>query len=346
MAKWGEGDTRWIVEQRADATNVNNWHWTEKNARQWSINKLQELLTGLKIENALAACSITEVDRCEGDAVANNRKGKLLFFYEWELILKWEGHLRDADHVKIEGTAIISNFNEEQEASEINVDLTVSTPSPEADRLKDIIMKDARELIRLKLANYIKTLKEDFSKGMILARKSEGKSETKTTKTGDTERLSQVLFEKVPVSKSEQEVKQLRTVKTGTLTMTIKLQCTKEEFYCALTNKEMVEAFTKSGVKMDVEPGGTFELLRGNISGQFLELVPNSKIYQTWRISNWPDGHFSTVLIEIEQLLDGIEVKLTQESIPESHLDTMKDNWNRYYWDAMRGTFGFGAFLA
>ncbi|XP_047115497.1 activator of 90 kDa heat shock protein ATPase homolog 1-like isoform X1 [Schistocerca piceifrons] len=239
MAKWGEGDTRWIVEQRADATNVNNWHWTEKNARQWSINKLQELLTGLKIENAL-----------------------------------------------------------------------------------------------------------DFSKGMILARKSEGMSETKTTKTGDTERLSQVLFEKVPVSKSEQEVKQLKTVKTGTLTMTIKLQCTKEEFYCALTNKEMVEAFTKSGVKMDVEPGGTFELLRGNISGQFLELVPNSKIYQTWRISNWPDGHFSTVLIEIEQLLDGIEVKLTQESIPESHLDTMKDNWNRYYWDAMRGTFGFGAFLA
>lgn len=27
MAKWGEGDPRWIVEQRADATNVNNWHW-------------------------------------------------------------------------------------------------------------------------------------------------------------------------------------------------------------------------------------------------------------------------------------------------------------------------------
>jgi len=27
MAKWGEGDPRWIVEERADATNVNNWHW-------------------------------------------------------------------------------------------------------------------------------------------------------------------------------------------------------------------------------------------------------------------------------------------------------------------------------
>lgn len=27
MARWGEGDPRWIVEERPDATNVNNWHW-------------------------------------------------------------------------------------------------------------------------------------------------------------------------------------------------------------------------------------------------------------------------------------------------------------------------------
>ena len=41
MAKWGEGDPRWIVEERPDATNVNNWHWTEKNADKWSKSKLE-----------------------------------------------------------------------------------------------------------------------------------------------------------------------------------------------------------------------------------------------------------------------------------------------------------------
>ena len=45
MAKWGEGDPRWIVEERPDATNVNNWHWTEKNADQWSKDKLNELFS-------------------------------------------------------------------------------------------------------------------------------------------------------------------------------------------------------------------------------------------------------------------------------------------------------------
>ena len=43
MAKWGEGDPRWIVEERPDATNVNNWHWTEKNADAWSKAKLKVL---------------------------------------------------------------------------------------------------------------------------------------------------------------------------------------------------------------------------------------------------------------------------------------------------------------
>ena len=27
MAKFGEGDPRWIVEVRPDGVNVNNWHW-------------------------------------------------------------------------------------------------------------------------------------------------------------------------------------------------------------------------------------------------------------------------------------------------------------------------------
>ena len=61
------------------ATNPNNWHWTEKNATQWSKDKLKELLVGLKIENSEWTCEIKELKRCEGEASANNRKAKLVF---------------------------------------------------------------------------------------------------------------------------------------------------------------------------------------------------------------------------------------------------------------------------
>lgn len=43
------GDPRWIVEERPDATNVNNWHWTEKNATPWSKERLTNLLKYYKI---------------------------------------------------------------------------------------------------------------------------------------------------------------------------------------------------------------------------------------------------------------------------------------------------------
>lgn len=96
MAEWGKGDPRWIVEERPDgkkinniyfikinfkflALNPNNWHWKEKNATQWSKDKLNDLLVGLKIENEEYQCEVKELKRCSGEASANNRKAKLVF---------------------------------------------------------------------------------------------------------------------------------------------------------------------------------------------------------------------------------------------------------------------------
>ena len=33
---------------------------------------------------------MTEMSKCEGEARANNRKAKLIFFYEWDIEFKWK----------------------------------------------------------------------------------------------------------------------------------------------------------------------------------------------------------------------------------------------------------------
>uniref|UniRef100_A0A8C9KA57 Activator of HSP90 ATPase activity 1 n=1 Tax=Panthera tigris altaica TaxID=74533 RepID=A0A8C9KA57_PANTA len=91
MAKWGEGDPRWIVEERADATNVNNWHWTERDASNWSTDKLKTLFLAVRVQNEEGKCEVTEVNKLDGEASINNRKGKLIFFYEWSIKLNWTG---------------------------------------------------------------------------------------------------------------------------------------------------------------------------------------------------------------------------------------------------------------
>lgn len=124
MAKWGEGDPRWIVEERPDATNVNNWHWTERDASAWSKDRFKALFDGFEIKLSKANVKITEIEKCEGEASANNRKGKLIFFYEWKLVLKWTGTLNGTQD-EHSGTVTIPNISEENEMDELDVSTSV-----------------------------------------------------------------------------------------------------------------------------------------------------------------------------------------------------------------------------
>lgn len=64
---------------------------TERDATNWSSDKLKALLIGLSVENEEGSCEVTEVSKVEGEASINNRKGKLIFFYEWNLKATWTG---------------------------------------------------------------------------------------------------------------------------------------------------------------------------------------------------------------------------------------------------------------
>lgn len=69
MAKWGEGDERWIVDERLDGKNVGSWHWEDISKIKWSKERLTELLTGLDagIPATRATLSITEVKSITGE---------------------------------------------------------------------------------------------------------------------------------------------------------------------------------------------------------------------------------------------------------------------------------------
>jgi len=66
---------------------------TEKNANNWSKDKLKSLLTGLKIDGAAGLVELKDFVSINGEASASNRKGKLIFFYEWELKINWTGEI-------------------------------------------------------------------------------------------------------------------------------------------------------------------------------------------------------------------------------------------------------------
>ncbi|XP_055592494.1 activator of 90 kDa heat shock protein ATPase homolog 1 [Uranotaenia lowii] len=344
MAKWGEGDPRWIVEERPDATNVNNWHWTEKNATPWSKDKLTELLKDFVVSGSGQECKITEIEKMEGEATANNRKGKLIFFYEWNIVLKWTGVINDED---VTGKVTIPNLSEENDIDEVELTVSLDTSNDASEKLKIFMYNVGRDKLRKQLETYVKHLKQDFAKGLILPKKGDEANGAPTVKP-DKETVYASGFNKQKI--------ELKTVtsepsKVGlkldvkTLEVTERFVCRANELYDALTRVDMVTAFTRGHVKLDLFKGGEFVFFGGNVSGKFDEIVPNKKISQTWRLKQWPSGHYSNVVIELDEKDDHTELKLTQTLIPSAEFEATKTNWSRYYWDSMRSAFGFGSFL-
>uniref|UniRef100_A0A452R2W6 Activator of Hsp90 ATPase AHSA1-like N-terminal domain-containing protein n=1 Tax=Ursus americanus TaxID=9643 RepID=A0A452R2W6_URSAM len=105
MAKWDQGDPRWIVEEREDGTNVNNWHWCGR-----AGGKLRDLLVGIVVENEAGGGEISELKQVEGEASCSSCKGKLIFFYEWNISLSWKGKGGACGHLGcFRSSAIVSN---------------------------------------------------------------------------------------------------------------------------------------------------------------------------------------------------------------------------------------------
>ena len=90
MAKFDERDPRWLVEKRADGTNVNAWHWAEKDATAWSKRRLDELFAGAVLVDK-PRVEATGVTALSGEAVLNNRKARVVASYELKVTIGWRG---------------------------------------------------------------------------------------------------------------------------------------------------------------------------------------------------------------------------------------------------------------
>eukprot|EP00955_Chlamydomonas_euryale_P007792 82381-Chlamydomonas_euryale.AAC.7 len=76
MAKWGEGDARWIVDERKDGKNVGSWHWEDVSKLKWSKERLGELLTGLDsgIDASQGSLRLTGVRSITGEVWRGRRR--------------------------------------------------------------------------------------------------------------------------------------------------------------------------------------------------------------------------------------------------------------------------------
>jgi len=86
---------------------------------------------------------------------------------------------------------------------------------------------------------------------------------------------------------------------------------------------------------------GHFTAWDGYITGRTVEQAPYSRIVQSWRTSEFPEGAPDSKLeVLLEPEANGTKVTLKHTNIPEGQAQSYQDGWYEHYLDPMTKYFG------
>jgi activator of HSP90 ATPase len=125
-------------------------------------------------------------------------------------------------------------------------------------------------------------------------------------------------------------------LKTKDLKQGLMIRASAHAIYEALMDSKKHAKFTSSPAKISRIVGGSFTAHGDYISGKNLELIPDKKIVQSWRASNWPVGHSSTITYLLKETKNGTKLMFSQKGIPMSDAKNITGGWKTYYWEPLK----------
>lgn len=340
MALWGQGDARWIVEEREDAKNVNNWHWSEVDASSSSKKFFKDKFLALSATGTEGSVRISEMTTCTGEASVNNRKGKVIYFFEWNIVLKWAGKT-EMSNDNITGKIEIDNISEENTADEVDITTKQTKSGGEHNKLHQMVKSQLIPRCKEVIEEYLKFLQVNHGKQVILpTSKAEGGINSQpTAKPKTTVNTIKKKMDEAVISAKPENVDFKRT----DITLTDTFKCCLDDLFQCFVNPDKMRAYFNGAAEVDPRESGKFSLLGGAISGSFLEIQPSKSIQLHWRFQDWPADMHSSVTLTFKDTGTSTELSLNQVGVPQYSVEQIKSGWYKYYFNAIKMTFGYGS---
>lgn len=298
MARLGEGDKRWIVEDRPDGTNVHNWHWAETNCLEWSRKFLEHLLCNKTLLSGEGNLFIKtkKIEKLEGEAYVNVRKGKIIPGYELNLVLSYEAEAKDSDGKSVilttEGSVEVPYISDENAGEDPDIRITIRDDGPIGRTLKEAFFAKGKPFVFEKIREYVDAMaKGGPAKEDLEVKKVPVKNQGPGPAAGSNTAAPVAAVKEV----KKEEKKKKRKEGFKTITMSEKFSCRARDLFEILMDENRWKGFTQSNAKISKEVGGEFSIFDGSVTGKNLELQEGKLIVQQWRFGSWPDGIVSTV---------------------------------------------------
>jgi len=84
------------------------------------------------------------------------------------------------------------------------------------------------------------------------------------------------------------------------------------------------------------QAGGPFTIFRGHIVGRHIELLPNQRIVQAWRVVDWDPGIYSIVKFELTGQGPGTKIIFDHAGFPQGKGQHLAEGWKMNYWEPLQ----------
>eukprot|EP00879_Flechtneria_rotunda_P004125 GHRR01004371.1.p1 GENE.GHRR01004371.1~~GHRR01004371.1.p1 ORF type:complete len:351 (+),score=101.66 GHRR01004371.1:83-1135(+) len=349
MAKFGEGDSRWIVNDLGETgRNVNQWHWTELDCNKWTVARLSELFQNMVLASPSCTVKVTGLKSVEGDSYLNVRKAKLIASYELSIRLSWEG--TTAAGQKGSGFIELPYVADENHDEDPEIKVVLSAEDKASQELKACILASGKEPIYKAIRTYVKELREGVPSNSSTsgAPGSNGSAAASSAAAASTAKAATAAASQNQVTTSSSiSGKQCskRSIK-----LTERFYASKQDIYECFVLQGRIQAFTQSPAVVDPQPGGKFRWFNGSITGTFEELKPGERLVMIWRFSSWEDDCLSKVEIDLSEPEPGNTIlKLKHTGLPEVDKfghgpvqEQVEQGWQGQILSRIRAVFGYG----
>ena len=74
----------------------------------------------------------------------------------------------------------------------------------------------------------------------------------------------------------------------------------------------------------------------GFIVGRHIELVPNERIVQAWRVAYWKPGEFSIARFALVEQGAGTKIVFNHMGFPNGDAEHLVEGWHGNYWEPLK----------
>lgn len=83
------------------------------------------------------------------------------------------------------------------------------------------------------------------------------------------------------------------------------------------------------------EAGAAFTIFGGYITGRQIELVPNERIVQAWRVGSWNPGVYSIAKFDLVEQGSETKILFDHTGFPKADGRHLADGWKAHYWEPL-----------